>query len=54
MEAFSDCKVIAIHGDGGAIHTPDEFLCVDSLVERARLSTLLLMRLAQGHLKTAA
>jgi glutamate carboxypeptidase len=39
---------------GGAIHTPDEFLCVDSLVERARLSTLLLMRLAQGHLKTAA
>lgn len=37
---------------GGAIHTPDEFLCVDSLVERARLSALLLMRLAQGRLKT--
>jgi glutamate carboxypeptidase len=32
---------------GGAIHSPDEFLCVDSLVERARLSALLLMRIAQ-------
>jgi glutamate carboxypeptidase len=31
---------------GGAIHSSDEFLCVDSLEERARLSTLLLMRLA--------
>lgn len=37
---------------GGAIHTPNEFLCVDSLVERARLSALLLMRLAQGRFKT--
>lgn len=33
---------------GGAIHSSDEFLCVDSLVERARLSTLLLMRIAQN------
>ncbi|MBC7522487.1 MAG: hydrolase [Sandarakinorhabdus sp.] len=32
---------------GGAIHSSDEFLCVDSLVERARLSALLLMRIAQ-------
>jgi glutamate carboxypeptidase len=32
---------------GGAIHSSDEFLCVDSLEERARLSTLLLMRLAR-------
>ena len=32
---------------GGAIHSADEFLCVDSLVERARLSALLLMRVAQ-------
>ena len=32
---------------GGAIHSADEFLCTDSLVERARLSALLLMRLAQ-------
>ncbi len=31
---------------GGAIHSADEFLCVDSLVERARLSALLLMRVA--------
>jgi glutamate carboxypeptidase len=33
---------------GGAIHSSDEFLCVDSLVERARLSALLLMRIAQN------
>lgn len=32
---------------GGAIHSADEFLCLDSLEERARLSTLLLMRLAR-------
>ncbi len=32
---------------GGAIHSADEFLCVDSLEERARLSALLLMRIAQ-------
>ena len=32
---------------GGAIHSADEFLCADSLEERARLSALLLMRLAQ-------
>ena len=35
---------------GGAIHSADEFLCVDSLEERAKLSALLLMRLAQGRL----
>ena len=33
---------------GGAIHSADEFLCADSLVERARLSALLLMRVAQS------
>ena len=32
---------------GGSIHSSDEFLCTDSLVERAQLSALLLMRLAQ-------
>ncbi len=32
---------------GGAIHSADEFLCIDSLVERARLSALVLMRVAQ-------
>lgn len=35
---------------GGAIHSRDEFLIVDSLVERARLSALLLMRLASGRI----
>ncbi len=33
---------------GGAIHSADEFLIVPSLVERARLSTLVLHRLASG------
>lgn len=33
---------------GGAIHSSDEFLCVDSLEERAMLSALLLARLATG------
>jgi glutamate carboxypeptidase len=33
---------------GGAIHSSDEYLCTDSLVERARLSALLLMRVAQS------
>ncbi len=36
---------------GGAIHSSDEFLIVDSLTERAKLSTLTLLRLAeQGRL----
>jgi glutamate carboxypeptidase len=34
---------------GGAIHSPDEYLIVDSLAERARLSALVLMRLASGE-----
>lgn len=32
---------------GGAIHSPDEFLLVDSLAERAQLSALVLLRLAE-------
>jgi glutamate carboxypeptidase len=36
---------------GGAIHSADEFLFVESLVERAQLSALTLIRIAhQGHL----
>ncbi|MCH8684264.1 hydrolase [Pedomonas mirosovicensis] len=35
---------------GGAIHSSDEFLVTESLAERARLSALLLMRLASGTL----
>jgi glutamate carboxypeptidase len=31
---------------GGAIHSDEEFLIVDSLAERAQLSALTLMRLA--------
>ncbi|TIX51589.1 hydrolase [Alteraurantiacibacter aquimixticola] len=33
---------------GGAIHSPDEFMIVPSLTERAALSTLVLSRLANG------
>lgn len=34
---------------GGNIHSDAEYLIIDSLVERARLSTLALLRIAQGH-----
>jgi len=34
---------------GGAIHSPDEYLIVESLAERARLSALTMMRLALGE-----
>ncbi|MFN5243467.1 MAG: hypothetical protein ACK5B7_03420, partial [Novosphingobium sp.] len=33
---------------GGSIHSPDEFLIVPSLAERAQLSALVLNRLATG------
>ena len=36
---------------GGAIHSPDEFMIIDSLVERAALSAVTILRLAEkGHL----
>jgi len=35
---------------GGAIHSPDEYLIVDSLAERAQLTTLVLLRLAEQGL----
>jgi len=35
---------------GGAIHSPDEFLLLDSLTERAKLSALFLMKLAAGEI----
>jgi glutamate carboxypeptidase len=38
---------------GGAIHSSDEFMITDSLVERAQLSALLLMRLASGEIPLA-
>ena len=34
---------------GGAIHSEEEYLIVDSLVERARLSALAILRLAGGE-----
>ncbi|MEW6443160.1 MAG: hydrolase [bacterium] len=38
---------------GGGIHTPDEYADLESLVERIRLTALLLMRLASGDLHGA-
>jgi len=35
---------------GGAIHSPDEYLLVDSLAERAGLSALTILRLAEEGL----
>lgn len=35
---------------GGKIHSADEFICLDSLEERARLSALLLMKVASGEI----
>ena len=34
---------------GGAIHSPDEYLIVESLVERAQLSALTILRLLSGN-----
>ncbi|MBC7506645.1 MAG: hydrolase [Sandarakinorhabdus sp.] len=39
---------------GGAIHSADEFLCADSLIERAQLAALVLMRVAQNGWTRAA
>ena len=39
---------------GGAIHSADEFLIVDSLKERAELAALLLMRIARQGFRRAA
>jgi glutamate carboxypeptidase len=35
---------------GGKLHSPDEFLLIDSLVERAQLSALVLMKIAAGEI----
>jgi glutamate carboxypeptidase len=36
---------------GGDIHSPNEYLLIDSLTERAKLSALLLMKLASGQIR---
>ena len=35
---------------GGDIHSPEEYVLLDSLVERAKLTALLLMKLAAGEI----
>lgn len=37
---------------GGSIHCPDEYLLVDSLTERAKLTALLLLAMAEGKLRS--
>jgi len=44
-------NVDALGVRGANIHSPDEICYLDSLPERAKLSALLLMRLAKGELK---
>jgi glutamate carboxypeptidase len=39
---------------GDAIHSPDEYLIVPSLAERAALSARVIERLALGHLEQGA
>jgi len=39
---------------GGAIHSPDEYMIVPSLAERAALSARVIERLAMGHLEQGA
>ena len=34
---------------GGKLHSPDEFLYVDSLAERAKLTALVVMKIAIGE-----
>jgi len=36
---------------GGNLHSPDEFLLLDSLTERAKLSAILLIKLAAGEIE---
>jgi glutamate carboxypeptidase len=43
---------LGVRGDG--IHSPGEYLLLDSLVERAQLSALLLLKIAGGDIDSAA
>ena len=43
----ADGSLASPHPRGGAIHSADEFLIVDSLAERAQLSALTMMRIAE-------
>jgi len=36
---------------GGKLHSPEEFLVIDSLVERAKLAALVLMKLGSGEIR---
>jgi glutamate carboxypeptidase len=47
-------NVDTLGAQGGHIHSPEEFLLLDSLPERARLTALILMRLASGEIPWAA
>jgi glutamate carboxypeptidase len=44
-------NIDSLGGRGGAIHSDQEFLLLDSLTERAKLSALLLLKLASGEVE---
>jgi len=48
LAAFGVPNLDTLGVRGGKIHSPDEFVLLDSLVERAKLTALYLMRLADG------
>lgn len=50
LAAAGLANIDAMGARGGHIHSPDEYLIIDSLTERARLAALLLVRLATREL----
>ncbi len=44
-------NVDTVGAKGGLIHSSEEFLCVDSLTQRAKLTALFLMKLGSGEIK---
>lgn len=49
LSAFGVPNIDTLGVRGGAIHSAQEYMHVNSLAQRAQLSALILMRLAQGH-----
>lgn len=50
LEAFGLPNVDTMGVKGGDLHSPDEYLCIDSLAQRTKLAALFLMKLGAGEL----
>ncbi len=50
MAAYGLCNIDTLGVRGGAIHSDAEYVLLDSLNERAKLSALLLLRIASGEI----